>query len=182
MGSINETALAKTLANAAQNSFNNSTLGVSKNSASKSANTVVNRKVESVISDVESIFKSSMLVAASSLPSSVAEIFYMDSDHTTRKSNSGVSYTINFYPGGNITRPSLYPKKYPEGANIINIFDKGIHSSAKKPVSGLWHGKRTIGLLRRPALNFISTAISNAKSLSDAKGLGVRKITYNYND
>lgn len=178
MGHINEKALANLLANASQQSIK----GSSKGSKDKSVSNAVNGKATSIVSDVESVFKDSVSVATASFPSSVAKIFDMSCDSVITKSNDIVHYTINFYPGGETTRPSLYPAKYPAGTNIVEIFDKGIHSSAKKPVYGVWHGKSIPGLLSRPALGFINTAINSAYATANARNLGVREITYNYNN
>lgn len=68
------------------------------------------------------------------------------------------SYSVSISFGGDMSRPSLEPRKYGGVSNIVALFNKGYSAPKAKYVGGYWHGSFTWGKPSRPALQFIQAA------------------------
>lgn len=83
--------------------------------------------------------------------------------YTKPSVQSDGTYSVEIYFAGDKHRDSLYPKGYPEGVgNIIALLNNGFRiGEDKKPATGMWHGRKTVGLRSREGLHFINTAVSD---------------------
>lgn len=69
-----------------------------------------------------------------------------------------------------LSRPSLEPDRFPEGAyNIVALLNKGYH--AKGAVYGEWHGMETWSKENRPAEEYIQDAVRQFHALYGAEAV-----------
>lgn len=68
-------------------------------------------------------------------------------------------YYIHIFFGDDLHRDSLYPEKYSGIDNIAALLNAGY--TARKSVSGLWHGRRIRSLAHRRGLHFADRAIND---------------------
>ena len=179
MGYTNTESINKKIENAIYDSRHGNNKSYKKNSVN---NAVLKKKysaVYNIASEAEAVI--SDRAGQVGLPDSVANLFSligMSEDIEVTESGDYIDYVITIHLDGDATRPSLYPAKYPNGTNIIDIFDKGINSNAENPVRGEWHGKRVRGLLHREGLDFISEIINSVYHVLDAQNFGVKSVGY----
>lgn len=99
--------------------------------------------------------------------------------HTAPSGVGGGKYTIRIYFGGDLSRDSLGPKKYPEGINdLAELLNDGVDHTMKQ-VWGTWHGKHYGSRTVIPGAHFMEEAVNTFMS-SYAKEYGVIDITINH--
>lgn len=179
MGYISTGLLNKKIENAIYDSRHNDNKNYKKNSAGSAVMKKKYSAVYNIASEAESVI--SDRAGQVGLPDSVANLFSligMSEDVEVTESGDYIDYVITIHLNGDATRPSLYPTKYPDGTNIIDIFDKGIDSNAENPVRGKWYGKRVRGLLDRKGLGFISDIVNSVHRVLDTQNFGVKSVEY----
>lgn len=60
---------------------------------------------------------------------------------------------VEFKFDDTVRRPSLYPEKYPMGADLTEIFHNGINAAGR--VFGMWHNRFTFSITHRDAYQFL---------------------------
>lgn len=134
--------------------------GVEKTKAGSQVTTL--QKVEELAEDLKEIVVS----LAGTAPDSVVVNVQSLSAGEASLDNDKIQLVMEFTD--DLSRPSLDPEKYPEGAkNIIVLFDKGY--SAGGAVFGEWHEDLVWSLRTRKGLGFMERAVDNFNSLYGSK-------------
>ena len=117
------------------------------------------RKVRELAEDLKSVIVS---LSGDAPDSVVVNVQSLSEGDAMLLDNNKIELGMDFT--GDLSRPSLDPARYPEGArNIIVLFDKGY--SAGGAVFGEWHGEMTVSLRTRYGIGFLQRAISTFNSL-----------------
>ncbi len=103
----------------------------------------------------------SVVASASGCSLAPSVLAHLTSATHTAPVQRGNDYVIEISFGGDMHRPSLYPKGYPGGVdNIVALMNNGF-STTRDAAWGIWHNGLTWGTRSRPHLGFLQTAVND---------------------
>lgn len=103
----------------------------------------------------------SVAASASGCGLAPSVLAHLTSATRTAPTQRGSDYVVEISFGGDMHRPSLYPKGYPGGVdNIVALMNNGF-STTRDAAWGIWHNGLTWGTRSRPHLGFLQTAVND---------------------